>query len=433
MQELATDLLQRLVRFRTVNPPGDERAAQEHLAGVLREAGFEVELAGASPERPNLVARLRGEAEGPVLGLLSHVDTVLADPDEWQHDPWGGEVIDGELWGRGAQDMKSQTAAEVAAALTLARSGWRPARGDLLVLVVVDEETGGQEGAHWLTTQRPDLCRCDLLLNEGGGSVMPVGDQRAYGVSIAEKGVFRFTVTTRGRAGHASMPGVADNALPKLAPLLAALQSPPERWDLTDAPRGLLGALGYGPVDGDPSQALARFRADAPDIAAFVDPMSSVTFAATRAGASEKINVIPSRAWVKVDCRTPPGMDRAGAEERIRGALDTAGEPYELTFDEQVVGNASPPDGPLMDAIAAWIGREEPEATVVPTMIPAFTDSRHFRDAFPECVAYGFFPQRRKTLPEMWQMMHARDERIHVDDLGWAARCYHDLTKELLG
>ena len=432
MQALATELLQQLIRFNTVNPPGNERAAQEHLAGRLREAGFEVELAGRTPERPNLVARLRGRAEGPVLGLLSHVDTVLADPEDWQRDPWGGEVVEGELWGRGAQDMKSQTAAEVAAAITLANDGWRPARGDLLVLVMVDEETGGAEGAHWLTTERPDLCRCDFLLNEGGGSVMRVGEQAAYGVSIAEKGVFRFTLTTRGEAGHASMPGVADNALPKLAPLLAALGDPPEAWAITDAPRGLLAGLGYGPLsDDDPGPALARFRADAPEIAAFVDPMSSVTFAATRAGASEKINVIPARAWVKVDCRTPPGMGREGAEAHIRAALE--GLDYELTFDEQVVGNASAVETPLMDALRGWIAHEEPDAVVVPTMIPAFTDSRHFRDAFPECVAYGFFPQRHKTLPEMWRMMHARDERIDVRDLAWAARCYHDVTKELLG
>ena len=432
MEDRATELLQQLIRFDTVNPPGNERAAQEHLAGLLRDGGFEVELAGRTPERPNLVARLRGAAEGPVVGLLSHVDTVLADPEEWQRDPWGGEVVDGELWGRGAQDMKSQTACEVVAALTLAESGWRPARGDLLVIVVVDEETGGAEGAHWLTTERPDLCRCDFLLNEGGGSVMPVGGGSAYGVSIAEKGVFRFTLTTRGVAGHASMPGVADNALPKLAGLLDALGAPPEAWDLTDAPRGLVDLLGFGPVDADPSAALARLRAAEPELAQFVDPMSSVTFAATRAGASEKINVIPSRAWVKVDCRTPPGMGREAAEARIRAALEGAGD-YELTFDEQVVGNASAVETPLMDALRGWIAREEPDAVVVPTMIPAFTDSRHFRDAFPECVAYGFFPQRRKTLHEMWRMMHARDERIDVRDLDWAARCYHDVVKELLG
>src|SRR6201989_2147383 len=141
LERETTELLQRLVRTNTVNPPGSERAAQELLAGPLREAGFEVGLVGRTEERPNLVARLRGEGDGPTLCLLSHVDTVLADASEWQRDPWSGDVVDGELWGRGALDMKSQTAAEVAAAIDLAGSGWRPARGDLLVVAVADEET----------------------------------------------------------------------------------------------------------------------------------------------------------------------------------------------------------------------------------------------------------------------------------------------------
>ena len=127
----ARELLRDLIRFNTVNPPGAERVAQEHLAAHLRAAGFECELLGAEPDRPNLVARLRGEREGPTLCYLGHVDTVLADPAEWHsaHDPWSGDVADGYLWGRGALDMKSQVAAEIAAAASLARSGWRPAHG----------------------------------------------------------------------------------------------------------------------------------------------------------------------------------------------------------------------------------------------------------------------------------------------------------------
>ena len=167
LEEEATRLLAQLIRHNTVNPPGNELAAQEELAALLPGAGFEVTLVGSTPERPNLVARLRGAADGPVLGLLSHVDTVLADPAEWRHDPWCGDVIDGELWGRGALDMKSQTAAEVTAAVSLAREGWRPARGDLLVIVVVDEEVGGGEGAIWLTENHPDLVRCDMLAQRG--------------------------------------------------------------------------------------------------------------------------------------------------------------------------------------------------------------------------------------------------------------------------
>ena len=133
---------------------------------------------GAEPERPNLVARLRGDEPGPVLGYLSHVDTVLADPDDWTHDPWSGEIHDGHLWGRGTLDMKGQTAAEVVAAATLARKGWRPARGELKVIAVVDEEVGGRLGAQWLTEERPDVARVDWLVNEGGGPIMPYGDRR---------------------------------------------------------------------------------------------------------------------------------------------------------------------------------------------------------------------------------------------------------------
>jgi acetylornithine deacetylase/succinyl-diaminopimelate desuccinylase-like protein len=424
LEERAVALLQQLLRHRTVNPPGNERALQEELAAELRDAGFEVDLLGRTPERPNLVARLRGKAAGPVLGLLSHVDTVLADPAEWQRDPWSGDLVDGEVWGRGAQDMKSQTAAEVAAALDLARSGWRPAHGDLLVLVVVDEETGGEEGAIWLTQEHPELVRCDFLLNEGAGTLIPHGDERLYGVCTAEKGVFRFSLTTRGAAGHASMPNVADNALPKLAPLLTALATRRPSTDLTEAPMALFAALGVDGLDG--------LRSANPGLAAFAEPMASVTFAPTIISAGTKINVIPSAATLTVDCRVPPGHGRATAELRMAEVLDGLGDGYEVAWLEEVVGNGSPTESPLMDALRRWVGEEDPGARVVPTMLPAYTDSRAFRDAFPECVAYGFFPQREMSLYEMWPLVHGKDERIAAADVGFAARCYRAVAQELL-
>ena len=422
------EVLAQLVRFRTVNPPGDERACQEWLAAYLRDAGLEVELAGATPERPNLVARLPGVSEGPVLGYLSHVDTVLADPADWAQDPWGGEVHDGFLWGRGALDMKSQTAAEAVAAATLARAGWRPPRGELKVLSVVDEEVGGAQGAVWLCRERPDLARVDLLLNEGGGQVMPYGERRLYGVCCAEKGTFRFRVRAHGRAGHASVPGIGDNALVKLAPVLETLATRQPAFDVTEAPRTLLSALGEDPDE--PEAAVAAVRAVEPRLAVMLEPTLRVTAVPTMIAASEKINVIPARAELLVDGRVPPGMGGEATMRRIRELLGDDG--LEVEFVEQVVGNASPPRSPLMDAIADWLAENDPGAEAVPVVLPAFTDSRTFRAAFPGCVAYGFFPQRHQTLYETWPLIHSADERIDVRDLAFAAAFFRDLPGRLL-
>jgi acetylornithine deacetylase/succinyl-diaminopimelate desuccinylase-like protein len=418
----ATALLQRLIRFDTVNPPGNERPAQEFLAALLSEAGFEVVLEGRTEPRPNLVARLRGQADGPVLCLLSHVDTVLANPAEWSHDPWSGDVADGFVWGRGALDMKNQTAAEVGAAIGLARSGWRPARGDLVVVVVVDEETGGGEGAMWLCAERPELVRCDYLLNEGGGSVIPYDGRRVHGVCVAEKGVFRFRLATDGVAGHASYPRMGDNALLKMAPLLERMAERQPEFDLTDGPRALLEGLGV---------TFEELQERDPRLALLVEPMLGVTLTPTRIRASEKINVIPSEAELQVDCRVPPGLGVDVATRRIEEVLGADG--YRLEFSEQVVGNGSPVESPLMDALRDWLRSEDPEAEVLPTILPGFTDSRTFRDAFPDCVAYGWFPQRHQSLYDTSPLIHSADERVDVRDLEWATRCFADVTRRMLG
>lgn len=420
----ATELLQRLIRHNTVNPPGGERILQEELAKDLDAAGFEVTLVGSTPQRPNLVASLKGAAEGPVLGLLGHVDTVLADPAQWRHDPWSGELVDGFVWGRGAQDMKMQVAAQVSAAIELAQSGWRPAKGELKIITVVDEETGGGEGAIWLTANHTDLARCDYLLNEGAGAVIPFDGQELYGVCTSEKGIARFTISTVGAAGHASMPAVADNALPKLAPIIESLATRTAAPDITEAPRGLFDALGIEDID--------ELKERDPRLASFVEPMISVTFAPTKISASEKINVIPASATLTVDCRVPPGHDDATARKRLGEVLDGISG-YELDFTEVVVGNGSPVDTPLYTAIERWLSGERPRAKAVPTMLPAFTDSRTFRDAYPGIVAYGFFPQRELTLYESWSLVHGKDERIAAADVEWAADAYKAIAQDLLG
>ncbi|MGA2011944.1 MAG: M20/M25/M40 family metallo-hydrolase, partial [Solirubrobacteraceae bacterium] len=394
-------------------------------------AGFETRILAAQADRPNLVATLDGEGDGPVLCLLGHVDTVLADPSEWRHDPWSGELADGFLWGRGALDMKSQVAAEAAAGAALARRGWRPAQGALKLVFVSDEETGGDLGAHWLTDTHPDLVRCDMLLNEGGGEVFSYGGRRHYGVCCAEKGIFRFTVTALGAAGHASLPRTGDNALLKLAPVLAALAAAPQSFAITEAPAALLRGLGEDPDD--PASAMAHLEATDQRLRTLIEPMFGVTLTPTMASASEKINVIPSRARIRVDCRVPPGLGEAAARARIAEVIGEETEQLRIDFTEQVTGNASPVDTPLMDAIAAWVAANDPGADAVPTILPGFSDSRWFRDAFPECIAYGFFPQRHQTLLDAAPLVHNADERIDVRDLGFAAGFYFDIIGELLG
>src|SRR5215210_3330570 len=351
LQAEATDVLATLIRFDTVNPPGNERACQQWLKGYLEEAGLECELLCArDPERPNLVARLRGESGGPALGYLSHVDTVLADPVDWRHDPWSGEVHDGALWGRGAVDMKSQTAAEAVAAAHLARNGWRPPRGELKLMSVVDEEAGGRLGAQWLTEERPEAVRVDWLLNEGGGAVMPYGERRLYGVCCAEKGTFRFRVRARGRAGHASVPGLADNALLKLLPALERLGGGRAAYDVVEESRAFLQAIGEDPAD--PAGAVERMRSTEPRLAALLEPALGATFAPTLISAGEKINVIPARAEFAVDCRLPPGLGDDVARRRARELMGEAADGLEVDLSEPVVvGNRSPIDTPLMRAI----------------------------------------------------------------------------------
>jgi acetylornithine deacetylase/succinyl-diaminopimelate desuccinylase-like protein len=441
-----TQLLQSLIRFDTVNPPGNERAAIEYLERILTEAGFQCELLGAVPERPNLVARLKGRSDGPTLCYLGHVDTVLADASEWRRDPWSGEIADGCLWGRGSLDMKSQVAAEIAAATGLAREGWRPARGELLIVAVVDEETGGELGAKWLCETHPQKVRCDMLINEGGGPHFELNAQRYYGVCCAEKGVFRFTVSTDGAAGHASMPKLGDNALLKLAPVLERFATCQPALAPTAEPLAFL--RGVGEDESDPAAALARLEQIDPRLLQLLEPMFGVSFAPTKVSASEKINVIPSKAELRVDCRVPPGLGEAEAKRAIEQVLggierlvlefddtnsDATGDALRIDFTERVIGNRSPLASPLMDALDEWVSAHDPGARTVPTILPGFTDSRHFRAAFPECVAYGFFPQRHQSLLETQALMHAPDERIDVRDLQWAAEFYRDLALGLLG
>jgi acetylornithine deacetylase/succinyl-diaminopimelate desuccinylase-like protein len=297
-----------------------------------------------------------------------------------------------------------------------------------MLVFTADEETGAVDGAQWLCREHPDRVRCDLVVNEGAGAVVHYDGRTIYPVCVAEKGVFRFTLATEGRAGHASVPRIGDNALAKMAPMLTALRERRPAFSRTPEPEALLGALGLDPSD--LGAALAAVEASAPDLAVLIEPMLGVSMTPTIISAGEKINVIPSHAELQVDCRVPPGQ---GREQVLAAANELLGEDgYTLEFAHDVAGNRSPVDPPLMDSIRRFVEREDPRAAVAPIAMPGFSDSHWWRAAFPDCVAYGFFPQRAMGAVEVYSLIHAADERVPVADLGLAASFYSELVMETL-
>jgi acetylornithine deacetylase/succinyl-diaminopimelate desuccinylase-like protein len=386
-----------------------------------------VELYARVPERANLVARIRGRGDGPTLLFLSHTDVVLADAAEWSADPFGGELRDGEVWGRGALDMKGQVAASAVALASLARDGFEPA-GDLIFAATADEEVGDGFGAQWLCEAHPDAVRCDYLINEGSGERLELGGQPFYTCSVAEKMSAPFRLRVRGRSGHASMPGIADNALVKAAPLITALGEHVPEQQLTPEVEALIEAV-TGKRPATPQEALERARAIGEFFAEMVEPLLSLTLAPTMINASKKRNVIPAICDVTVDSRLLPETTPAEQHAIVRSVLG-AGD-YELESLEAYGGTRSPIHTPLWDAVAGWISEVEPGARPAPICVAGFTDSHWFRQAFGT-VAYGFFPLRVMDAELAARLIHSSDERIPVDDLELAVGFMRHAAQALL-
>jgi acetylornithine deacetylase/succinyl-diaminopimelate desuccinylase-like protein len=413
LRDEAVDLLQQLIRLNTVNPPGNETAAARLLRDYLEPFGVECELYAREPERANLVARIRGRGDGPTLLLLSHTDTVLADPAEWSVDPWSGELRDGHIWGRGALDMKDQVAANAVAIASLAREGFQPA-GDLIFAATADEELGEgiDHGLSWLCREHPEVVRCDYAVNEGAGDRVEIGGRVLYLCSSAEKRSSPFVLHVRGRSGHGSMPGIADNALVKAARYIQRLGEFAPEPRLTPETEGFLAALGDRVPD--PSEALAVARAVDPVAAEMVEPLLGLTVAPTMIEASQKRNVIPGRCEVTVDCRLLPGQTEAEAEGVL---LEWLGEgDYELEWPGGQGGTRSELGTPLWAAIEEFVGELEPGARLAPICVAGFTDSHWLRETFGT-VVYGFFPLKAMSAELAARLIHSADERIPVDDL----------------
>jgi acetylornithine deacetylase/succinyl-diaminopimelate desuccinylase-like protein len=422
-----TRLLQELIRLDTVNPPGNETQAAELLREYLAESGVESELFAKVPERANLVARLPGSGGGPSLLLLSHTDTVVADAAEWQVDPWSGELRDGEIWGRGALDMKGQVAASAVAIASLARDGFRPA-GDLVFAACADEEVGQGFGLPWLCEQHPDAVRTDYALNEGAGERMELFGRPFYLCSSAEKMSSPFRLRVHGRAGHASVPGIADNALVKAAPLIERLAAYRPELQLGPETDAMIQAVAGRPLEAAEALELAREADEA--AAELLEPLLSLTLSPTMISASERRNVIPHVCEVVVDCRLLPGQTQAEVEPVLREVLGDGD--YDFEWIEGRGGTRSLLGGPLWDAVESFVAQIEPQASVLPVPVAGFTDSHWLRDAFGT-VAYGFFPTKAMDPQIAARLIHSADERIAVDDLELAVQCFRHAAVEMAG
>lgn len=413
LRDEAVRLLQDLIRLDTVNPPGNETVAAELLRAYLEESGVPCELYARDATRANVVARIPGSGDGPRLLLLSHTDTVLADPAEWTVDPWSGALEAGCVWGRGALDMKGQVTASAVAIASLAREGFRPA-GDLVFAATADEEVGEGEyqGLSWLCEEHPEAVRCDYAINEGAGDRLELGGQVFYTCAAAEKISSPFRLLVHGRSGHAALPGIADNALVRAARLIERIAEYREEPRLSPETEGFLSALtGSVPPAAD---ALETARAVDPAAAEILEPLLTPTLSPTVISASDKRNVIPGLCDVTVDCRLLPGDSSERMDAALREWLGPGD--YELVWRDPQGGTRSALDTPLWSAVETFVGRIEPGAAVAPLCVAGFTDSHWLRESFG-AVVYGFFPQKEMSAELAARLVHSADERIAVADL----------------
>jgi len=425
LRDEVTELLQELIRVDTVNPPGNETMAAELLRAYLEPHGVQCELYARVPERANLVARIPGRG-GPRLALLSHTDTVLAAAGEWEFGPWSGELRDGEVWGRGALDMKGEVAAGAVALASLAREGFAPS-GDLIFVAAADEEVNVDFGLSWLCREHPEAVRADYALNEGGGERITLGGRAFYLLASAEKMSAPFVLRTRGRSGHASIPHIGDNALLKAAPLIEKLGAfEPEPMHIPETEAFFRVVLGKVL---EPREGYRRLRELDEPLAGVIRALFGPTYAPTMASASLKRNIIPAVCEVTVDSRLLPGQTPDDSAAIVREVLGD-GE-YELEWIEAAGGTRSPLESPLSEAIESWVGEADPEAAVAPICVPGFTDSHWMREAFGT-VAYGFFPMRTMSAEVATLLVHSANERAAVDDLELGVEFYRYAARALL-
>src|SRR3954454_6128040 len=407
----ACDLLRRLVACDTSNPPGRETAAAAILEDYLQTAGLDCARVAEDPDRANLLVRLRGRGTGPSLAFLGHLDVVVARREDWSVEPFAGVERDGAIWGRGTVDMKCQVAATAVALATLAREGFEP-NGDLMLLLVADEEVGDAEvGAPFFVEQRPDL-NPDFVIGEGAGERFASPGGPIYLLDHGVKATASATLTVRGRAGDASLPDAGPNALFETARLLGRLEAHRSPVRIQPEIEPVIDAV--APGAGSPEARLATARAADPGLDRVLGALVGTTIQPTILEAPAPQNVIPEESTVTLSCIVLPRTSREDLERELRDALGDGD--YDLEVVPPKGGLVSDADTPLREAIEAFLAEHDGEARLVPALGYGFSDCHVLREAYG-CVAYGFIPFRHADPMTNLETKHGFDERVLVDDL----------------
>lgn len=412
--------LSRLIQAPTINPPGDERPAIRVIEEILEEAGLPPEswtVVALAPERPNLVARLRGDGSQRPLLFSGHVDVVPVEPEYWTHDPFGGEVIDGMVWGRGALDMKGFLAMYLAIFLEAYRQKL-PLQRDLILAAIADEEAGMNYGSMYLVEQHPELIGAEYGMTEAGGLTLNMAGRRAYAIQTSEKAVCWLKMRASGQPGHGSMPH-ADNAVLHLAEALDKLRRAQRLpVHLTPATHGMLSALSRGLsfplgflVGLLRSPALAPFllRRLPPEQSELFNALLTNTVSATMLQAGAKANVIPSSAEASLDVRLLPGQTPQDALREIRAIV---GDQVTLEPIYTTTGAAFSPETPFYRLMEQAVREMDPGGIVMPYLMPGATDASQYQRIGIQM--YGFSPG---VLPEgfPWtRLAHGHDERLPI-------------------
>jgi acetylornithine deacetylase/succinyl-diaminopimelate desuccinylase-like protein len=430
--------LQAIIRFETVNPPGDELALGQYLESTLIGEGIETRLLEPSKSRAQVIARIRGNGTKRPVMLLAHMDVVGVERASWTHEPFGGEIANGYLYGRGAIDDKGMLAANLMTMLAikrmLAASGGSLSR-DIIFVATADEEAGGEWGMGWLVRNHPELLNVEYALNEGGRTRIIAGGRAYLAVQCAEKISHVVTVTAHGSAGHAAIP-LADNAVFRLGRALEQLSRYTEPVVLTDTTRKFftrLASIWPDEVEKNAMLGLVQGSAAVSDGAATILSRTPVFNAVMRNGISPTVvqggkafNVIPDSVGAVLNVRTLPGQSIDAVVERIRAAISEAGVAVEVTQRGEEAP-ASDPGSEMFAAIAAAAHDLDPNMAVTPYLSTGVTDSARLRRLGVK--AYGILPFPMVQADE--ERMHGNDERIPLASLHFGTRLIYGAVERI--